>query len=69
MVKLWNSSDAGGYIFELNDEAHKENEAEGMDFELEPHFGLFELLPSHSGKIDYDSNLSPKFKVDFFAKP
>ena len=55
-VKHWNTSGTTGYFFELLDEAHKQNEAENMVFELEKYFGLFKVTKDSNGEISISQN-------------
>jgi hypothetical protein len=66
-VAFWNAHGMTGYLFELLDEAHKRNEAENMAFELERYFGIYEVAKDDNGELSLDSQLKPKFFIDFRA--
>ncbi len=66
VVKYLNNNHQSAYLFQLHDETDKVNEASGMEYELEPFFGLHELQDNRTSPVD--SRLIPKFTLDIFAQ-
>jgi hypothetical protein len=66
IVKFLNNNQQSAYLFQLFDETDKVNEASGMEYELEPFFGLHELQDNQASPVD--TPLIPKFTLDIFAK-